>query len=53
MSNPENQSSVNPRLAVGDLAPNAQLMLATGQCVTLAELFKQKRTVLVFLRHFG
>jgi len=30
-----------------------QLMRTTGECVTLAELFKHKRTVLVFLRHFG
>jgi hypothetical protein len=55
VSNPESesQSSVSPRLAVGDLAPNAQLTRTTNECVTLAELFKQKRTVLVFLRHFG
>jgi peroxiredoxin len=38
---------------VGDLAPNAQLSRTSGECVTLAELFKHKRTVLVFLRHFG
>jgi peroxiredoxin len=53
VSNLDNPSSISRRLAVGDLAPNMQLMRTTGECVTLAELFKHKRTVLVFLRHFG
>lgn len=47
------QTLIGSRLKVGDLAPNAQLMRASGECVTLAELFQTKRTVLVFLRHFG
>lgn len=40
-------------MQVGDLAPNVTLTRTTGECVTLAELFQQRRTVLVFLRHFG
>jgi len=47
------QTSIGSRLQVGDLAPNAQLIRTTGECITLAELFRHKRTVLVFLRHFG
>jgi peroxiredoxin len=48
----ENQSS-GPQLAVGDAAPNAELNRTTGARVTLAELYRQRPTVLVFLRHFG
>jgi peroxiredoxin len=41
------------KLQVGDLAPNAELRRTSGECVTLAELFRQRPAVLVFLRHFG
>lgn len=47
------QSTDSTQLRVGDLAPNVTLAKTTGECVTLAELFGQRRTLLVFLRHFG
>lgn len=47
------QTSISSRLQVGDLAPSAQLARTNGECITLADLFHRKRTVLVFLRHFG
>lgn len=47
------RSAVGPRLQVGDLAPNIMLTKTTGECVTLADLLRQGRILLVFLRHFG
>lgn len=47
------RSTVGPRLHVGDIAPNITLTKTTGECVTLAELLRHGRILLVFLRHFG
>ena len=41
------------RLQVGDIAPNVTLTKTTGECVTLADLLRRGRILLVFLRHFG
>ncbi|BCX02445.1 MAG: hypothetical protein KatS3mg053_0383 [Candidatus Roseilinea sp.] len=47
------RSVIGPRLQVGDLAPNITLTRTSGECVTLADLLRQGRVLLVFLRHFG
>ncbi|MFC1463912.1 MAG: hypothetical protein ACFLMY_03590 [Candidatus Brachytrichaceae bacterium NZ_4S206] len=47
------RSTVGPQLQVGDIAPNITLTKTTGECITLAELLRQGRVLLVFLRHFG
>lgn len=47
------RSPVGPRLQVGDVAPNITLTRTNGECVTLADLLRQRRVLLVFLRHFG
>lgn len=45
--------TIGPRVQVGDVAPNITLTKTGGECVTLAELLRQGRILLVFLRHFG
>ncbi|WP_169237749.1 hypothetical protein [Candidatus Roseilinea sp. NK_OTU-006] len=45
--------AISPRLQVGAVAPNITLTKTTGERVTLAELLRQGRVLLVFLRHFG
>lgn len=44
---------LGPRLQVGDVAPDITLTKTTGERITLAELLRRGRVLLVFLRHFG
>ncbi len=47
------QTNPATRLKAGDLAPDAIITQAGGVETTLRALFNQRRTILVFLRHFG
>lgn len=47
------QTNAASRLKAGDLAPDATITFAGGEATTLSALFQQRRTILVFLRHFG
>ena len=47
------QTNTALRLKAGDLAPDTPVASAGGEEMTLGALFKQRRTILVFLRHFG
>ena len=47
------QSNAAARLKAGDLAPDAAITFNGGEETTLSALFKQRRTILIFLRHFG
>jgi peroxiredoxin len=47
------QTQAAARLKAGDPAPDATITFAGGEETTLSALFKQRRTILVFLRHFG
>jgi hypothetical protein len=47
------QTTPATRLKAGDLAPDAAITFAGGEETTLSALFQQRRTLLVFLRHFG
>jgi hypothetical protein len=49
---PMTQTNAVARLKAGDPAPDATITFA-GEATTLHALFQQRRTVLVFLRHFG
>lgn len=42
-----------PRIQVGDIAPNLQLITPQSQPVVLADLWQNGGLVLSFLRHFG
>jgi hypothetical protein len=46
------QANTATRLKAGDPAPDAAITFA-GEETTLSALFQQRRTILVFLRHFG
>lgn len=47
------QANAATRLKAGDLAPDAAIKFAGDEETTLSALFKQRRTILVFMRHFG
>lgn len=46
------QVNAGARLKAGDLAPDATITQAGGDATSLSALFQQRRTILVFLRHF-
>lgn len=41
------------RLAVGDAAPEVEVLDTSGRSVSLADLWRRGPIVLTFLRHFG
>lgn len=46
-------SALRSRLAVGDAAPDVEVLNASGRSVSLADLWRRGPLVLTFLRHFG
>lgn len=44
---------LGPRLTVGAIGPSYQLRDADGRAFELSDLWAERPTALVFLRHFG
>jgi len=44
---------VRGRIAVGDAAPDVEVLDASGRNVSLADVWRRGPIVLTFLRHFG
>jgi peroxiredoxin len=49
----EARLDLGSRLGVGDVAPDITVLDASGQSVSLAEVWRRGPLVLTFLRHFG
>jgi peroxiredoxin len=47
------RSDPRNRLAVGDAAPDVEVLDTSGRSVSLADLWRRGPIVLTFLRHFG
>lgn len=53
MSQETPKAKSNPFFKAGEAAPEATLVDESGKAITLASFWKEKPTLVVFLRHFG